>query len=229
MFLRELRTVEIFICDTWWLTGGTSQTSLQTSSSKNACSQRRDRAAPIFLRGMQHRCMCLTFSVPGTSLADKTPSHYGKQTLLHSSLQRSLLLAQGRFWRAHLLCFIISPMEKQTSLCFSSERCFTSGPTSSFRRSICSRVCWTKYPTAPCWDGSKAWMCCKMSRTFSKQNKIDRFRTSLYSSQTQTDTLPVLAGSKCPGLEVCHTSFPRRTENLCSNYTVPRSWHLLIL
>lgn len=97
-------------------------------------------------------------------------SSLSEQTLLRSSLRHSLLMG-GRLRRAHLLCFIISPMEKQTSLCFSSERCFTSGPTSSFRRSICSRVCWTKYPTAPCWDGSKAWICCKMSRTFSNQNK----------------------------------------------------------
>lgn len=89
-----------------------------------------------------------------------------------------VLTAQGIPRRAHLLCFIISPIEKQTSLCFSSERCFTSGPTSSFRRSMCSRVCCTRYPTAPCCDGSRAWMCCRMSRTFSKQN-MKAFRAGL--------------------------------------------------
>lgn len=146
----------------WWLRQVTSQT-LRCEQWTRSLSQRTDRAAPVFLQGTWHRCTCLVFSIPGTSLPDKTTSRYCQN--------KHFCLMWGRFWRAHLLCFIMSPMEKQTSLCFSSERYFTSGPTSSFRRSICSRVCWTKYPTAPCWDGSKAWICCKMSRTFSNQTK----------------------------------------------------------
>lgn len=185
----------------------------------------KDRTAPIF----PTRCMAvmqMAFSIPYISLADKTTSHSCQNQ--HLCTHPYSLLMWGRFWRAHLLCFIISPMEKQTSLCFSSERCFTSGPTSSFRRSMCSRVCWTKYPTAPCWDGSKAWICCKMSRTFSNRTKkkdseqVSRAAQHLHI-YIYTDILLNLAGSKCPGLEIHHTSFPHRTKNLCSRNTLPSS------
>lgn len=165
----------------------------QALCSANICSLQALRATPLFLHGTDARAWhfpLLLGTKPSLTAVSSNPS----ALLLHSWLWGKL--------QAHLLCFMMSPMEKQTSLCFSSERCLTSGPSSSLRRSMCSRVCCTRYPTAPCWEGSRAWMCCRMSRTFQTTAKTGSGHVPAAAQLINTQRYSAGVSCKCP--EMCH-------------------------
>lgn len=66
---------------------------------------------------------------------------------------------------------MMRPTEYCTSLCSGALRLFTSGSTGCLLCWMCSSVCCTRYPTAPCWDGSRAWICCRISNTWDRERE----------------------------------------------------------